>query len=827
MKKNLLPYAVLILPVPVGRMFTYFIPEELRSAAEPGKRVIVQFGARKFYTGIIYKLTDSIQEGITPKPIDLILDDVPVVQPVHMKFWIWMSEYYMCSPGDIMKTALPAGLRIESETKIELNPAFDRSMLETLQQHEQMVAMALEEQESLSITDIQKITGAKHVQHIVKNLLSKGVAVSYEEYAERFVPKKENYIKLNDELAADENKLSDLINTLSTKAPRQSDVLIFFIHETTVQGHTDELSKKTIVSRTSASALNSMIKKGIFTETERIISRFHKDSATPIDDNFTLTPEQQDAMNSIEMSLKEKPVHLLHGVTSSGKTEIYIRLMQKELAAGKQILYLLPEIALTAQIVERLRTIFGDAVGVYHHKFNFNEKIELWNSVAGEVNPTKFRIILGTRSSLFLPFSNLGLIIIDEEHDGSYKQNDQAPRYNARDSAVVLSQMLEAKVLMGTATPSIESYFNAEQGRYGLTTLSNRFGNMPMPEVKIIDMTKEARNIQATWYISSQLKQSMKEALENKKQIILFQNRRGFVPVLQCTQCGWISGCKNCDISLTYHKLHNHLKCHLCGYFTDVPHMCPICGNTHIKFMGFGTEKVAEEVKAIFPEAAVERMDADTTRGKYAHQNILNAFQDGETNILVGTQMVSKGLDFEKVSLVGVLNADNLMHFPDFRSFERGFQTLTQIIGRAGRHGKQGLVILQTRKPDHPIIKVAVSGDFTTFYNEQLKERHIFRYPPFYRLIQISIQHRNEQKTNEAAAILKKKISIIEGLTILGPEEPVYGRVKQFYIRNILIKIPRTQKHNKSRITIRSIISDFLDSKEHPGIRVFADADPV
>ncbi len=820
-------FAILILPVPVDRLFTYFIPENLREDAVPGKRVIVQFGARKFFTGIIYQLTDTVPEGITPKPIDLILDDQPIVKPVHMDFWLWMAEYYMCSPGDVMKTALPAGLRIESETKIELNPAFDRSMLQLLQQHEQMVAMALEEQESLSISDIQKITGTKHVQHLVKNLLSKGVAISYEEYSERFIPKKEVFIKLSEELATDENKLMDLMNSLSKKAPKQSDILVFFIHETTIRGNTDELPKKILSSRTSASALHSMIKKGIFIETEKIVSRFpaHPDSSE--NGNFTLTSEQQDALKAIQTSLKEKPVHLLHGVTSSGKTEIYIRLMQDELAAGRQVLYLLPEIALTAQIVERLRVIFGDTVGVYHHKFNYNEKIEIWNSVSGEINPAKFRIILGTRSALFLPFINIGLIIIDEEHDGSYKQNDHAPRYHARDSAVMLSQMLGAKVLMGTATPSVETYFNAEQGRYGLTTLCNRFGNLPMPQVKIINMSKEGRSLKASWYISSELNMAIGQALENKKQIILFQNRRGFVPILQCTQCGWIPGCKHCDISLTYHKQNNHLKCHLCGYSSDVPHICPICGNTHIRFMGFGTEKVSEEVKAMFPKAVVRRMDADTTRGKYAHQNILNAFEEGETDILVGTQMVSKGLDFERVSLVGILNADNLMHFPDFRSYERGYQILTQIMGRAGRHGGQGLVVLQTRKPDHPVIAAAVKGDFQAFYNEQIKERQLFRYPPFYRLIQISVQHRNEQRTNQAAADLKKRISSIEGLFILGPEEPIYGRVKQFYIRNILIKIPRKQKHNNSRIIIRRLISDFLNEKQQSGVRVFADADPV
>jgi len=559
-----------------------------------------------------------------------------------------------------------------------------------------------------------------------------------------------------------------------------------------------------------------------------VISRFENEIPEIESSEISLTEEQQTVAESIIESFQTKNIHLLHGITSSGKTEIYTYLIQKELDAGNQVLYLLPEIALTTQIIHRLQKVFGNQVGVYHHRFNFNEKIELWNSViAPENKDSGFKIIIGTRSALFLPFTKLGLIIIDEEHDGTYKQSDLSPRYNARDSAIFLGNLLKAKVLLGTATPSVETYFNVMQGRYGLTELFIRYGDMPLPGITIVDMTKENKLRKGIWYITEPLKRAIQQTLDKKKQIILFQNRRGFAPIVQCTQCGWIPDCKYCDITLTYHKKQNLLKCHLCGYSNTIPEQCPVCGNTHIKFAGFGTEKVEEEIKVLFPQAVVSRMDTDTTRGKYAHQNIISAFEKGETDILIGTQMVSKGLDFSRVNIVGVLNADNLMNFPDFRAFEKGFQMLTQIMGRAGRHGDPGHVILQTRQPSHPVIESAVKGDFLSFYNEQIKERNLFRYPPFYRLIVLSVQHKNIQKVNFVSNELKKLIAAIPELIILGPEEPVYGRIKLYYIRNIMIKIPRTQTHIKSRMKIRHIVTNFLAEKSQSGVRIIPDADPM
>jgi primosomal protein N' (replication factor Y) (superfamily II helicase) len=821
---NLL-YAVIILSVPVDRMFTYCIPDEMQQYAVPGKRVIVQFGSRKFYTGILFELVQTVPEGITPKSIEMVLDDEPIISQHHLRFWNWMSEYYLCSIGDIMKAALPSGLRIESETKIQINPEFSFETHAELQHHEQIIAEALQHSECLSVTEIQRILGIKHVQHLIRNLISQGVAISYEEFAEKFIPKTEIYLSIAPDYE-DEDKLLQLSNTLSKKAPKQSDVLINYLHETTVKQHLSELSKRVLLQRGSQQAVQALIKKGVFIENEKIVSRFAEKKFELND--FSLSPEQEYAFQSLNDAFQKNNIQLLHGVTSSGKTEIYIRMIEKELSAGKQVLYLLPEIALTQQIIRRLQAIFGNKIGIYHHRFNIHEKVELWNSVnSPPQEDPKFQIILGTRSALFLPFSNLGLIIIDEEHDSSFKQTDSAPRYNARDAAIVLSGILNAKVLLGTATPSVETYYNVVHEKYGMTQLNSRFNNMPLPGIEVVDMKKEAKKGSDAWYISSVLKEAMAEALSRKRQIILFQNRRGFVPVLQCTQCGWIPGCRNCDVTLTYHKKVNQMKCHLCGLTDELYSRCPECGNTHIRYVGFGTEKVEEEVKSLFPNAVIARMDTDTTRGKYSHQRIIQAFEDGETDILVGTQMVSKGLDFDRVSLVGILNADNLYHFPDFRSFERGFQMMTQIIGRAGRHEVNGTVILQTRKPQHPVITAVINNDFHAFIQEQLKERHLYRYPPYYRLVQLSVQHKNLQKAVSFSVNLKQKLSSINGLILLGPEEPVYGRIKQYYIRNILIKIPRDQKQSKSRLRIRAVVSDFLLDKHYSGLKIIADADPM
>lgn len=819
-------YATLIIPVPVNRMFTYFIPEEMRSRAVPGKRVIVQFGARKFYTAVIYELSEKISEGLHPKSIDLILDEHPVVGASHLKFWKWISEYYMCSIGDVMKAALPSGLRIESETKIELHPDFSEEMLNELQMHEQTVVKALQEKDSLSVTEIQKVLGIKHVQHIIKNLITKQIAVSVEEYSEKYIPKKDVYISISNEFFLDETKLLQLSDRLSKKAPKQSDALVYFLHETTIVAYKPEILKKVLVKRCSLPAVQALIKKGVFIETEKVVSRLSE--AENDLKTVTLNKHQEEAVDSIRKSFETKQVHLLHGITSSGKTEIYMRLIQETLEAGKQVLYLLPEIALTHQIIKRIQCVFGNAAGIWHHRFNHHEKVEIWNSINSLVSEKReIRIIIGTRSALFLPFTNLGLIIVDEEHDGSYKQSDITPRYHARDAAIMLAGILNARVLLGTATPSAETYLNVLNGRYGLTELFKRYREMPLPEVKIVDMRREDKTRKGAWYISSELKNAITETLDKKRQVILFQNRRGFVPIVQCTQCGWIPGCINCDISLTYHKKINQLKCHLCGHSAEIFERCPECGNTHIKFMGFGTERIEDEIKVLFPEAVVARMDTDTTKGRYSHQNIVSAFEEGLTDILVGTQMVSKGLDFEKVSLVGILNADNLFHFPDFRAFERGYQLLTQIIGRAGRHQENGLVILQTRKPEHPVISAAVGNNYSGFISMQLRERSLFRYPPFFRLILLSVRHRNIRKVIEYSENLKKLLAAHKDIFILGPEEPVYGKVKQFYIRNILIKIPRDQRHSQTRIHISALIDQFLYDKEHSGLRIIADADPV
>jgi len=824
--KNL--FATLILPHNVDMVFTYRIPENLSNTASPGKRAIVQFGHRKFYTGMILEITDKAPEGIKPKDIEIILDEEPIISDVHLKFWKWVSDYYFCSLGDVMKTALPAGLRIESETKIELNPALKNENTEHLTIHEKNIYNALLEKENISVTEIQKITGIKNVQSIIKNLLSKNIAVTYEEYAEKYVPKKITLIKLNAQYDSNEELFNELLNKLTKKAPKQLAILMEYLNSKFHSAKEFNGVDKTVLSkRCSYSALQSLIKKNILTEHERIISRFENDGQSEDLKKIKLTEHQEQAYKEINESFQKKRVVLLHGITSSGKTEIYIKLIEQVLNEKKQVLYLLPEIALTAQIIKRLKTYFGNLAGVFHHKFNYNEKIEIWNSVGQDSDSNKFRIIIGTRSALFLPFKSLGLIIVDDEHDSSYKQSDISPYYNARDAAIYFSNLVDAKVLLGTATPSIESYFNTIHAKYELVNIMQRYMDLPLPEVKIVNMSKQFISNKKITYLSNDLRIEIERALENEQQIILFQNRRGFAPIVECSVCGWIPECENCDISLTYHKHIDHLKCHICGYLQKVPPMCMQCGNKYLKFLGFGTEKVEDELRIIFPTARIERLDADTARAKYAHQRITGDFEDGKIDIIVGTQMITKGLDFKNVSLVGILNADSLLHFPDFRSHERAFQLLTQIIGRAGRKDNNGKVILQTRNPEHPIIQMVANYNFTDFFNSQISERKEYKYPPYTRLIEISVRHKDMAKALSTASQLKKSLNNVPEIIILGPEEPYYSRIKSYYLKNILIKMPRTQNLSETRKKIKEIITNFRAEKINSGTRIIVIADPI
>lgn len=824
-------YVEVIVPVPVDRLYTYSVPQEFQEKISVGSRVIVQFGNKKFYTGIVYSLMLTIPKNISPKPIQMLLDDEAIVSQMQLEFWQWIANYYLCSIGDVMKTALPAGLRVESETKIEIHPNYKEIDESEIHSYEAIVTQSLIEKQILSTNDIQRITGIKSVQNIINNLISKKIAVCYEEYAEKYIPKKVTYIQLSDELISDKNKLNELINSLEKRARKQANALLVFIQKLIEQNNSiiGEISKTELTKDTQYSAVQALIKKGHIIEEEKIISRFeiNKNNDGTVK-QCVLSEFQQIAYNTIKNSFQNQNVVLLHGVTSSGKTEIYIQLINDALNAKKQVLYLLPEIALTTQIIQRLKMYFGEQVGVFHHKFNYHERIELWQSVASDdIDKNRYNIIIGTRSALFLPFSNLGLIIVDEEHDYSFKQTDVAPRYNARDAAVYLGHLCNAKVILGTATPSIETYYNAEQGRYGLAELTKRYLDLPLPEVHLINMSQEFKKKHGVYYISNVLKRAIQDSLDGGNQIILFQNRRGFAPIVQCNDCAWSPVCKLCDITLTYHKQIDNLKCHLCGFVNTVPERCPDCGSTHIKFGGLGTEKIEEEIQAMFPTARVARMDTDSTRGKFSHQRIIESFENKEIDILVGTQMVSKGLDFDNVNLIGILDADSLMHFPEFRAFERAFQTITQIMGRAGRRENNGRVFLQTRNPKHPIIAMAVNGLFHDFYRVQKEERLLFKYPPFYRLILLSVKHKNLGKTIAGAEELKKHLQQIKNIIILGPETPIYSRIRLYYIRNILIKVPRNQQHNATRTEIKSIISQFLSIKEYSSLRIVADADPA
>lgn len=816
-------YAQVIVPVPVHKLFTYNVDRTHIDIIQQGSRVIVQFGKHKFHTGVVHSLSTHQPTTQELKTITAVLDETPIFTPQHLQFWQWIAEYYICPIGEVLKTALPSALRIESETRIQLHPSFHYDKLQSLSHHEKNVATALLNRQILGIKDIQTICGLKNVHHIIKNLIEQEVAIAYEEFEETFPSRTEKYIRLSN-LYSDEHQLNKLIELLSKRAPRQCDAILYYLQLTKSAG-SDIIRKKLMLQRCSSSIMKNLLKKQIFEEIEidTLRSRSNEDIRA-VSRQIILTDAQQAALDALVNGFQHNNVQVLWGVPSSGKTEIYFKLIEDVLKQGKQVLYLLPEIALTTQIIERVRAQFGEQALIYHHRFSPHEKIRAWLSVAEQASSVQ-NIVVGTRSALFLPFKNLGLIIIDEEQDPAYKQTDLNPRYHARDASVMLAKIMNARVLIGTATPSIETYFNSQIQKYGLVKLEQRYGNTVQPDVRLIDLSKEKTKAR-TWYISSTLLDAIKTTLDKKHQVILFQNRRGFAPMLQCRQCGWIPMCRYCDVTLTYHKKHNQIKCHMCGFSLQPPAQCAECGSSKIHYLGIGTEKIAEELAMVMPDIRISRLDADAVRKKHAYVKILQEFEQQQTQILVGTQMVSKGLDFDNVQLVGIINADNLLHYPDFRSFERAFHLLIQIIGRAGRHRHQGTVIIQTRKPSHPVLQAVLTGNIEQFYHSQLAERKQFHYPPFYRLMSISVQHRNEQKTIDAARKLKDALSDVQGMIILGPEEPFYGKIRNYYIRNILLKIPRTSEHKNMRQSLQLILQNFIDKSE-PSFRFIVDVDPL
>ncbi len=823
---NTLVFANVILPLPLKQLFTYSIPESLKNQAKAGKRVIVQFGKRKIYAAIVHSVHNNKPKEYKTKDIISVLDDKPIVNDSQLKLWQWIANYYMCSLGEVFKASLPSGLKLESETKVIYNAKNIKN--ETFTSTESLVLDFLEKTNIAKVNDVANALNKKDALPVIKSLIDKKAVILEEKLKESYKPRTETYINLHPSIKT-EKQLNKVFDSLKN-APKQLDVVMSFIHLSGkfMKKETADVSRKALIkkSETNHQIIKSLIKKNILTEYEKTASRLEH-SKTNSKEAKQLSIAQGQAFQSIQKHFEEKQVVLLHGVTSSGKTEIYIQLIQEQIEKGKQILYLLPEIALTAQIINRLKSVFGNRVGIYHSKFNDGERVEVYQNVLKKDKDNHYDIILGVRSSLFLPFSNLGLIIVDEEHENTYKQYDPAPRYNARDSAIVLAQIHKAKVLLGTATPSIESYFNSKTGKYGLVELNSRFQEIKLPEIILSDTLRARKKKQMKSHFSPALLDNIKESLENNEQIILFQNRRGFAPFLECDTCGWIPYCSHCDVSMTYHKQHNELVCHYCGYTIDNPKVCKACGNASLSTRGFGTEKIEDEIKIFFPDAKVKRMDLDSTRSKFAYEKIIGGFEQGEIDILIGTQMVSKGLDFDNVALVGILNADNMLNFPDFRAFERSYQLMAQVSGRAGRKNKQGKVIIQTSNPEHQILQYVLDNKYEEMYKSQLFERKNYNYPPFCRLIYISLKHKKAEVVNKSSAHLADNLKKIFGKRVLGPESPVISRVQNMYIKKILIKIERQRSFQKAKQLLEEQIIHLVTMDHFKTIQISIDVDPV
>jgi len=798
------------------------VPDQYESVLRPGIRVIVPFGARKQYTALVRYIhtLPPAYEGI--REIICVLDDYPVLRHPQLKFWDWIADYYMSQIGEVYQAALPAGLKLESETFICRNDDFEAESV--LSGREQEILDALSEGKTLNIDELSRKINYRNVMPVVKKLLELGAVALTESLADGYKPKMERYVRLQADFKTEE-ALSELFGQLG-RAPKQLSLLMYYIELSKCLHplQTREVSKKELLRNSSSpdTILRGLIDKGVLEIYQKEVSRLNNGEVKPAPE-LTLNPFQQKALLAVQQAFLQKQVVLLHGVTSSGKTELYIKLIQQTIKEGKQVLYLVPEIALTTQLTTRLSRVFGAKLGVYHSRFSDSERVEVWNKL---LQNESYDVILGVRSSVFLPFRQLGLVVIDEEHEQSFKQQDPAPRYHARNAAIVLATMHGAKTLLGTATPSIESYFNASTGKYGLVELLERHEEIEMPEINIVDMKDAYRKKLTTGHFSDALISDIAGVLERKEQVILFQNRRGYAPVLECKACAYVPKCQHCDVSLTMHAAFRSLNCHYCGYTVPVPERCPACNTPGLQTKGFGTEKIEDEIKQIFPDARVLRMDFDTTRTKKAFQQIIADVESGKADILIGTQMVTKGLDFGNVSLVGILNADNLLNYPDFRAHERAFQLMAQVSGRAGRKYRRGMVILQTFQPEHPVIQQVIGHDFTGMYQRQTEERKLFRYPPFFRIIQLTLKHRDVECVQQGVLKLTSELRKSLGARVLGPVVPAVSRIQNLYIRQIIIKY----EVNASGAEVRKLIAQaeqlLLQQAGLKSIRISIDVDP-
>ena len=811
-----------ILPIPLERSFTYSITEEEATLLQPGMRVAVPFGKSKIYTGIVHGVHQNPPEAYEAKEIHQLLDDYPIINPIQLKHWEWIASYYMCTLGEVVRSALPSAFLLESETLVLRNTEYEVDENELLDD-EFLVFEALQHQSILKVQEVSAIIERKNVLPILQRLLEKKIIVLKEEVYEQYRPKLVRYVKLGEEYGADD-KLEELLKSL-TRAPKQSQVVLTLFQ---LQGRSQKpikVSELEKASNTSKAVIKSLVDKGILEEYFIKTDRINYDGSSDESETKDLNEYQKSALIDIKAAFKEKKVTLLKGVTSSGKTEVYVKLIEECLEKGLQALYLLPEIALTTQLISRLQEYFGEKIAVYHSKYNVQERVEVWQNVLQ--SKQKAQLVIGARSAMYLPFGKLGLVIVDEEHESSFKQFDPAPRYHARDAAIVLGNLHNANVLLGSATPSVETYNNAKTGKYGYTEITRRYGNVLMPEIELVDIKEATRKKRMKGHFSERLLLEMQETLIECNQIILFQNRRGFAPLLECLTCGHTPQCPNCDVSLTYHQFKNQLRCHYCGHHTALPESCFACGSPDLDTKGFGTEQIEKEVKGLFPDAKVGRMDLDTTRGKHGYEKIITAFEQQELDILVGTQMLTKGLDFRNVNLVGVMNADSLLNFPDYRAHERTYQLLTQVSGRAGRTKKRGKVIIQTYNPYHQILKQVTTSDYEGMYIEQLYEREQFKYPPVNRIIKVTFKHKNYNVLNEAADWFAGALRSNFGGTVLGPEYPPVARIRNQYLKHLVVKVQKVQSLAQTKANIRRIEKSFKAVAMYRSVRVIYNVDHI
>ncbi|URC11134.1 primosomal protein N' [Flavobacterium sp. B183] len=808
-----------VLPLSLAKTFTYRVSEAEFHFIKKGMRVAVPFGKNKIYTALVIELHQNEPGLYEAKEIHQILDEKPIATEVQIKHWLWVANYYMCAIGDVYRGAFPSGLLLESETVVSYKTDAEVNQDE-LSDDEYLVYEALQQQSSLRIQEIISMLNKKNILPVLQKMIARNIIVLEEEIKEGYKPKLVRYVKLHAKYESD-NGLGELLEVLKN-ANKQKELVLAYFQIMASEKKPITVKKLVEVSNSTSAAVKALIDKEIFEEyllqQDRVLF-----TGRTTDDQLLLSEAQTRAFTAIKESLSEKEVCLLHGVTSSGKTEIYIKLIEEYLETGRQVLYLLPEIALTTQLVSRLRLYFGGKVAVFHSKYSNNERVEVWKQTLE--NSEKAQIVIGARSALFLPFDNLGLLIVDEEHEQTFKQTDPAPRYHARDAAIVLANFHKAKVLLGSATPSIETYFNAQADKYGLVSLTERYNNVRMPEILLVDLKDKHFRKRMTGHFSDLLIEEIGEALSLGEQIILFQNRRGYSPIIECMTCGHVPHCQQCDVSLTFHKHKNQLRCHYCGYSIAKPTHCHSCSSIDLTTKGFGTEQIEQELITLFPKAKTGRMDQDTTRGKFGFEKIIDSFKNREIDILVGTQMLAKGLDFDNVSLVGIMNADNMLHHPDFRAFERSYQMMTQVAGRAGRSEKQGKVVIQTYNPNHNTIQQVTNHNYIGMYKEQLYDRQIYRYPPYFRIIKLTLKHRDFDKLKEGSMWLYQVLSQNLNMPVLGPEEPAISRIRNEYIRTILIKIPQNQHLVNTKKTIQKMLNSFEAVAQYRAIKVIANVD--